>query len=37
MMRLYMYVDESVNTRKERALRSQFEQYLLENRLITFF
>ena len=35
--KLYMYVDESVNTKKEMALLSQFEQYRLENRIVTFF
>ncbi len=35
--KLYMYVDETVNTKKVMALISQFEQYKLENRIITFF
>jgi len=37
ILKLYMYVDESVNTKKEMALKSQFEQFRLENRVITFF
>jgi hypothetical protein len=37
IMKLYMYVDESINTKKEMALMSQFEQFRLENRVITFF
>ena len=37
ILKLYMYVDESVNTKKEVALMSQFEQFRLENRVITFF
>lgn len=37
ILKLYMYVDESVNTKKEMALMSQFEQFRLENRVITFF
>ena len=36
-LKLYMYVDETVNTKKEMALLSQFEHYRLENRVITFF
>lgn len=36
-LKLYMYVDETVNTKKEMALLSQFEEYLLENRIQTFF
>ncbi len=36
-LKLYMYVDESINTKKEMALLSQFEQYRLENRIDTFF
>lgn len=35
--KLYMYVDETVNTRKEMALKSQFDSFLLENRVVTFF
>ncbi len=37
ILKLYMYVDESVNTRKEMAMMSQFEQFQIENRVITFF
>ncbi|NCB27689.1 MAG: hypothetical protein EOM62_19890 [Bacteroidia bacterium] len=37
MLKLYMYVDESVNTRKKMALLSQFEPYRLKNRIVTFF
>jgi hypothetical protein len=37
ILKLYMYVDESVRTKKEMALVSQFEQYRIENRVITFF
>ncbi len=36
-LKLYMYVDESVKTKKKMALLSQFEQYRIENRVITFF
>ena len=36
-LKLYMYVDEDVNTKKEMALKSQFENYLIENRIKTFF
>lgn len=36
-LKLYMYVDESVKTRKEMALMSQFEAYRLEKRIVTFF
>ncbi len=36
-LKLYMYVDESVNTKKEMALISQFDQYRLEERIDTFF
>jgi hypothetical protein len=36
-LKLYMYVDESVNTQKEMALLSQFEPFRIENRIITFF
>ncbi len=36
-LKLYMYVDETIKTKKEMALKSQFEQYLIENRLRTFF
>ena len=36
-LKLYMYVDESVKTKKEMALMSQFEKYLIESRVITFF
>jgi hypothetical protein len=34
---LYMYADETVKTKKEIALKSQFEKYLLEQRVKTFF
>ena len=37
ILKLYLYVDESVNTKKEMALVSQFEKFRLENRVITFF
>lgn len=37
MFKLYMYVDESVNTRKKMALLSQFESYRLKNRIADFF
>lgn len=37
VLKLYMYVDESVKTKKEMALLSQFEHYRLENRIDTFF
>jgi hypothetical protein len=37
ILKLYMYVDESVKTKKEMALISQFESYRLENRVLTFF
>ncbi len=33
----YMYVDETIKTKKEMALQSQFDAYLLENRIVTFF
>jgi len=36
-LKLYMYVDEDVNTKKEMALKSQFKNYLIENRIKTFF
>ncbi len=34
---LYMYVDETVKTKKARALISQFSQFILENRIKKFF
>jgi hypothetical protein len=34
---LYMYVDETIKTRKTIALRSQFSKYLLEERIKIFF
>jgi hypothetical protein len=37
ILKLYMYVDESVNTKQEIAKKSQFEGYRLENRVVTFF
>ncbi|MGJ8671174.1 MAG: hypothetical protein ACSHXK_16945 [Oceanococcus sp.] len=37
MLKLYMYVDESVNTKKEMAKVSQFESFRLESRVVTFF
>ena len=37
LLKLYMFVDETVKTKKEMALLSQFEQYRLENRVLTFF
>lgn len=36
-LKLYMYVDETVKTKKEMALLSQFEPYRIENRIVTFF
>jgi len=36
-LKLYMYVDETIKTKKKMALRSQFDSYLLENRIVTFF
>jgi hypothetical protein len=35
--KLYMYVDETVKTKKEKALKSQFTNYLIEKRIKTFF
>ena len=37
ILKLYMYVDESVNTKKEMALKSQFDSFRIERRVITFF
>lgn len=37
ILKLYMFVDETVKTKKEMALLSQFEQYRLKNRVMTFF
>jgi hypothetical protein len=37
MLKLYMYVDETVNTKKEKARVSDFIEYKLENRIETFF
>ncbi|MEE9330771.1 MAG: hypothetical protein V3U89_00940 [Methylophilaceae bacterium] len=37
ILKLYMYVDESVNTKKEMALQSQFEPFRIESRVVTFF
>ena len=37
ILKLYMYVDESVKTKKAKALRSQFSNYLIEKRIHTFF
>ncbi len=37
ILKLYMYTDESVKTKKKKALVSQFEEFLLENRIVTFF
>jgi len=37
VLKLYMYVDETINTKKDMALKSQFENYKLENRIVTFF
>ena len=34
---LYMYVDETIKTKKEKALKSQFNDYLIEKRFKTFF
>jgi len=36
-LKLYMYVDETVKTKKKMALKSQFEGYLVEKRIKTFF
>ena len=36
-LKLYMYVDETIKTQKKMALKSQFEEYLIENRIKTFF
>ncbi|MFH2060488.1 MAG: hypothetical protein ABIJ59_16515 [Pseudomonadota bacterium] len=36
-LKLYMYVDETISTKKNMALKSQFEKYLVENRIRTFF
>jgi len=35
--KLYMYVDETIKTKKEKALKSQFANYLIEKRIKTFF
>jgi hypothetical protein len=35
--KLYMYVDETIKTKKEKALKSQFVNYLIEKRIKTFF
>ena len=35
--KLYMYVDETIKTKKEKALKSQFADYLIEKRIKTFF
>ena len=37
ILKLYMYVDESIKTKKELALKSQFEQFQLDRRIITIF
>lgn len=37
MLQLYMYVDASVRTKHQRAHVSQFDEYLLENRVSKFF
>lgn len=37
LLKLYMYVDESVNTKQQMAMMSQFETFRLENRVVTFF
>ena len=37
ILKLYMYADETIKTKKEVALLSQFEQYKIENRIVTFF
>jgi hypothetical protein len=36
-LKLYMYVDETIKTQKKMVLKSQFEKYLIENRIKTFF
>lgn len=36
-LKLYMYADESIKTKKEKALMSQFDEFKIENRIITFF
>lgn len=35
--KLYMYVDETIKTKKEKAFKSQFTNYLIEKRIKTFF
>jgi hypothetical protein len=35
--KLYMYVDETIKTKKEKALKSQFANYLIDQRIKTFF
>lgn len=37
VLKLYMYADESVNTKQKMAKMSQFDPYRLENRVVTFF
>ena len=37
ILKLYMYVDETVKTKKKMAKMSQFDSYRLENRVVTFF
>jgi hypothetical protein len=34
---LYMYADETVKTKKKLAFKSEFEAYLIDNRMATFF
>jgi hypothetical protein len=34
---LYMYVDETIKTKKAVALKSQFSKYMLEERVRIFF
>ena len=33
----FIFTDESINTKKEMALKSQFDPFRLERRVITFF
>ena len=35
--KLYMYVDETIKTKKEKALKSQFADYIIEKRMKTYF
>ena len=35
--KLYMYVDETIKTKKDKALKSQFTDYLIDKRIKTLF